>query len=324
MPSIYAEIDTMGSMEIAVYTSSMLRLWTEQDLPGMDCARAFALIKYGNIKDTANYKTLMSAMLRLHMQQKYSKATPYHTLSEYKRTYALTALSSALDQYSTEDWFSLIPKTDRLYETIAARQRREIGRRRDPEGSIDLEAFANDSQSVHRASVQTAMNETLTRLVSEPLPNGMNAFNEIMDAYSSLPLFREKNQVLYVFACDLDTLSVSLQDQAYKYRDVVDHVWARIRSHEHKHQLIMRLMEELEDGYIYCANGKVARLVNVLVGFEEGFLSIMDNRELLQERIVSLIPLPVNERIQQAQILFRDLMIAEEDQGAWMEALTDA
>jgi len=49
----------------------------------------------------------------------------------------------------------------------------------------------------------------------------------------------------------------------------------------------------------------------------------MDNRELLQERIVSLIPLPFNERIQQAQILFRDLMIAEEEQGPWMEALVD-
>ena len=323
MPSIYAEIDSMGSIEISVYTSSMMRLWNEQELPGMDCAQAYALIKYGNIKATPHYRTLMSAMLRLHMQQKHSKATPYHTLSEYKRTYALTALSSALDQYSTEDWLTLIPKTDRLYETIAARQRREIGRRRDPEGSIDLEAFANDSQSVHRAPVQTAMNETLMRLVSEPLPDNMSSFNEIMDAYTTRGLFREKNQFLYVFACDLDTLSVSLQDKVYKYSDVVDHVWAKIRANKDKDQMIMRLMEELEDGYLYCANGKVARLVNVLVGFEEGFSSIMDNRELLQDRIVSLIPLPLNERIQQAQILFRDLMIAEEEQGPWMEALTN-
>jgi hypothetical protein len=316
----------MGHIEISVYTSSMLTLWLEQELPGLNCAKAFALIKYGDIKSSPYYKSLMEAMLRLYKQQHHSKATPYHTLSEYKRTYALQALDSALDQFPMADteWLALIPNTDRMRVRIMERYRRSIGLRRDPEGSIDLEAFANDSQSVHRAPVQNAINEGLNILMSTPVPDGLDSFNEIIREFTSRELFREKYTMLYTFACDMDILSVSLNDTTYKYIDVVDHLWAKIRSHPQKEELFKRLSEELEDGYLHCANGKIARLINVLVGFEEGFVIPLDPREAFQNKIVELMPLPMEERTSRAMQMFRDHSIQEDEQGAWLEALKNA
>ena len=293
MPGSIIDIDTMGHIEISVYTTAMLHLWNENDIPGLTCPKAFALIKYGSIKDHPHYKPLINAMLLLAKQQKHSKSTPYLTLSEYKRTFALQALASALDQFPMTDreWLALIPNTDRLRPLIVDRVQREIGRRRDPEGGIDLEAFVNDSQSVHRAPVQDAINEGLRLLMDTPLPEGFDSFREIMEEFKNRELFRVKHTILYTFASDMDLLSVSIQGQAIKYIDVVDHLWFKIRSHPQKEELFKRFTEELEDGYLHCGNGKIARLVNVLVGFEKGFVIPLDPREAFQNKILELLPL---------------------------------
>ncbi len=313
----------MGQIEIATYTSSMLHLWIDQNLPTMNCAKAYALLKYGRIQGHACYKALMGAMMRLHKQQRFSKATPYETLSEGKRTFAITALASVLEQFpmADEDWLALIPTTDRWHIRIIERWNQQIGLRRDPEGSIDLEAFARDSQSVHRSSVQKALLDGLHLIQTYSVPDSLDAFNEIMNEYTKRGLFRPKHAICHTFAIDMDTLSVSLADQTYSYIDIVTHLWAHIRTHRSKEELVKRLMEELEDGYLHCGNGKMARLINVLSGFEDVVPCLVDSHELFQNKIVELLPLPTSERITKAQQLFRDYSIQEEEQGAWIEAL---
>ena len=324
MPSAkYNEVETMGAIEIATYTSSMLHLWMDQALPTMNCAKAYALLKYGNIQGHVHYKPLMTAMMRLHKQQRFSKATPYETLSEGKRTFAITALASVLEQFPMvdENWLALIPTTDRWHTRILARWNQQIGFRRDPEGSIDLEAFSRDSQSVHRSSVQKALLDGLHLIQTYPVPDTLDAFNEIMNEYTKRGLFRPKHAICYVFAIDMDTLSVSLEDQTYQYLDIVTHLWAHIKTHRCREELVKRLMEELEDGHLHCGNGKMARLINVLSGFEDLVPCLVDSHELFQNKIVELLPLPTSERITKAQQLFRDYSIQEEEQGAWIEAL---
>ena len=324
MPSIkYPEIETMGQIEISLYTSSMLHLWTQQNLPTMNCAKAYALLKYGALQTHPEYKTLMAAMLRLHKQQRFIKATPYETISEGKRAYALEALQQALDHFpmADQEWLDMIPPTDRWHTRILERWNEHIGFRRDPEGSIDLEAFARDSQSVHRSSVQKALQEGLQLIMSYSVPDRLDAFNEIVDEYRARGLFRPKHAILYNFAIDMDTLSVALEDQTYSYLDVVSHLWAHIKTHSCREELFKRLMEELEEGYLHCGNGKMARLVNVLSGFEEVVPCLVDSHELFQNKIVELLPLPTSERITRAQQLFRDYSIQEDEQGAWIEAL---
>jgi hypothetical protein len=321
--SVFNEIDSMGPIDIAVYSSSMLRLWVEQSLPGMDCAKAYTLLKFGKCKAHPYYTYLLKAMLRLHKQEKNSKATPYLMLSEHKRSYALWALNNALEQFPMRDhqWLALIPKFDHWRTTILARYEDQFTFRRDPADSVDLEALAHDRQSVHRASVQTALRKGLTLLYSYPVPDHLDSFNEIMDEARTRGLFRPKHSVMYTFACDCDVLQVALEDQTVQYMKVVDHLWAHIRTHKHRDELVKRLFEELEEGSLHCGNGKVARLINVLSGFEEIDVCLMDAQELFQNKIVELIPLSVEERTSRVRQLFSEFKIEEADQGPWLEAL---
>lgn len=305
----------ISAMEIAVNTSSMIHLWIEQGLPTMNCARAFALLKYGSIQDHPFYGPLLLSVTRLAKHHHNGVTSPK------KLTRATESLALNLAQFPERDWLALIPDTDRMRPLILERANLDIGFRRDPVGSIDLEAFARDPESVHRSSVQDTLQQGLDLLMAIPLVPGMNAFHEILNEYISANLFRSKRPVCKALALDLDTLSVQIGVKTIVYTDLLDHLWAYIRAHEHKDALVKRLMEELEEGLDSCGNGKVSRLINVLAGFEEGLTS-SDLQEVFQSKMAALRSLP--DRLQQAQELFREYAIPVDQQTAWLLALNDS
>lgn len=301
-------------MEIAVNTSAMIHLWYEQGLPTMACARAFALLKYGSIQDHPFYGPLLLSVARL-AKHRHNGVT-----SLKKLTRATESLALNLVQFPEIDWLSLIPESDRLRPMIVERANLDIGFRRDPVGSIDLEAFARDPESVHRSSVQDTLQQGLDFLMAIPLVPGTNAFHEILNEYITANLFRSKRNICKTLAVDLDTLSVQIGVQCIAYTDLLDHLWAYIRAHEHKDALVKRLMEELEEGVDSCGNGKVSRLVNVLAGFEEGLASA-DLQEVFQSKMAALRSAP--DRLQQAQELFREYTIPVDEQRSWLQALEE-
>ena len=302
-------------MEIAVNTSAMIHLWIEQSLPTMDCARAFALLKYGSLQDHPYYEPLLLSVARLAKHQRNGVVSPK------KLTRATESLALNLAQFPEGDWLALIPDTDRLRPLIVERMNLHIAVRRDPVGSIDLEAFARDPQSVHRSSVQDTLPKGLDFLMAVPITPPLDAFNEIMNEYMAADLFRFKRPVCLALATDMDTLSVQLGSHLVVYADVLNHLWAYIRNHEHKGELVKRLMEELEEGVDTCGNGKVSRLVNVLAGFEEGIGS-GDLQSVFQTKIAALRSL--TDRLNLAHELFREYAIPVDQQIAWLRALEEA
>jgi hypothetical protein len=298
-------------MEIAVNTSAMIHLWYEQGLPTMNCARAFALLKYGSIQDHPFYEPLLLSVARL------AKHRHNGVVSLKKLTRATESLALNLLQFPETDWLSLIPDTDRLKPMIMERANLDIGFRRDPKGSIDLEAFARDPESVHRSSVQESLPKGLDFLMAVPLPTNMDAFHEILNEYINANLFRSKRPVCKALAVDLDTLSVQIGNRLVVYTDLLDHLWAYIKVHEHRTTLVERLMEELEEGLDTCGNGKV----NVLAGFEEG-ITTPDLQEAFQTKMAALRSLP--NRLHAAQELFREYAIPVDEQRSWLQALEEA
>jgi len=305
----------ISAMEIAVNTSAMIHLWIEQALPTMACARAFALLKYGSIQDHPYYGPLLLSVARLAKHQQNGVTSPK------KLTRATESLALNLAQFPQEDWLSLIPDTDRLKLMIVERANLEIAFRRDPKGSIDLEAFARDPQSVHRSSVQDTLQQGLDFLMGIPITSPLDAFNEIMAEYTNANLFRLKRPVCLALATDIDTLSVQLESRLVVYADLVNHLWSYIRTHEHKDELVKRLMEELEEGVNTCGNGKVSRLVNVLAGFEDG-IGTADLQSVFQTKMAALYSL--TDRLTQAQELFREYAIPEDEQESWLCALEES
>jgi hypothetical protein len=302
-------------MEIAVNASAMIHLWIEQGLPTMDCARAFALVKYGSAQGHPYYEPLLLSVARLAKHQRCG------VVSLKRLTRATDSLALNLAQFPQEDWLSLIPESERLRPMIVERANLDIGFRRDPKGSIDLEAFARDPESVHRSSVQESLPKGLDFLMAVPLPSPLDAFNEIMNEYMAADLFRLKRPVCLALATDLDTLSVQLGSRLVVYADLLNHLWAYIRAHEHKAELIKRLMEELEEGLDTCGNGKVSRLVNVLAGFEDGIAG-PDLQDVFQTKMAALRSLP--DHLRAAQELFREYNIPVDQQESWLQALMEA
>jgi hypothetical protein len=302
-------------MEIAVNTSAMIHLWNEQGLPTMDCARAFALLKYGSIQDHPYYGPLLLSVARLAKHRQNGVTSPK------KLARATESLALNLVQFPEGDWLSLIPDTDRLLPLILERVNLNIAVRRDPKGSIDLEAFARDPQSVHRSSVQESLQKGLDFLMTVPITPPLDSFNEIVNEYMGADLFRQKRPVCLTLALDIDTLSVQIGPQLIVYADLLNHLWAYIRGHEHKGELVKRLMEELEEGMNTCGNGKVSRLVNVLAGFEEGIL-VADLESAFQSKMAALRSLP--DRLHSAQELFREYTIPMDQQMVWLQALEDS
>ena len=303
-------------MEIAVNASAMIHLWIEQGLPTMDCARAFALVKYGSAQGHPYYEPLLLSVARLARHQRCGVTSPK------KLTRATESLALNLVQFPDEDWLSLIPESERLRPMIMERVNLNIAVRRDPVGSIDLEAFARDPQSVHRSSVQDNLQRGLDFLMAIPILPPLDAFNEIMNEYMAADLFRFKRNICLALATDMDTLSVQLGPQLIVYADLLNHLWAYIRAHEHKAELIKRLMEELEEGLDTCGNGKVSRLVNVLAGFEDGITMPTDLQEAFQTKMAALRSSP--DRLHSAQELFREYMIPVDEQESWLQALAES
>jgi hypothetical protein len=108
------------------------------------------------------------------------------------------------------------------------------------------------------------------------------------------------------------------------YGDVLDRVWTFIRSHKHRDDIFLRLAQEILEGIGMCTNGKMARLVNVLQGFDETLL-VDAPKEVFQDKFALLRKLPnaAGERGVAAQALFEEFSIPEAERAVWLEALLE-
>jgi hypothetical protein len=190
---------------------------------------------------------------------------------------------------------------------------------RDPEGGVDLRALAADSQSVHRSSVQTTAKKTIDSLLVRPVPADQDTIREVTSAFTTgfkegvnrdnlIRTFREDCRIVRAF------------DVSYK--DVADRVWAFIRGHKEKRELVLRLAQEVAEGMGMCSNGKMARLTNVLQGYDEDMVVVVP-KEVFHDRMAHVSKMPAADRIAAARAVFVEFAIPEAEQAPWIEALED-
>jgi len=301
------QIPTMSSMEIKLYSASYVSLWFNNSIYSFNFPKAFALLRYGDIRNHPNFELLMIGAIECFV---YNRNGTYPTLSEEAKQMFVARVHAALEPFEhIRDWFQLIPVSDKWYEDIQPFYQAQFIFRKDPEGSIDLRAFANDEESVHRSSTQSMITQSLAIVLTYPVTN-QDTLAEIQDAVSC-----PWNQL----EADYNNLTISLYAQTVTYRDVLDHVWAFIKRHEHREDLCRRLGEELTDSVGVCANGRLARLLNTLQGYD---LSL-PSAESFQDRFARLRAVAISEQAIQAHALFQEFQIPQEQQGAWLQALVE-
>lgn len=317
LTTLISRLDQFSPLERRMYPASMMQLWDEESIATMNIPKAYILLKYGALPPH-QYALLMRAVLPYHVIHANRKATPYTSLSPQKRASYHQELELALNhEQGFADWFALVPAGERWFDRIQDRFERQFVFRRDPAGSVDLAAFAADAESVHRSSTQDMIAASLKVVMDYPVETA-DTFIEILDVANPLKASMDR------FAADYDTLSVPLMSGTVCYRDVVDHVWAYIRRSEFRGELVRRLFEEVEDGHRTCPNGRLARLLNVLQGYDQTLPSVEDPGILLQDRMALIKTMPAAGRQLAAVQAFRDFKVSGDEQGAWLEALMEA
>jgi len=194
----------------------------------------------------------------------------------------------------------------------------------DPEGDIDLRAFALDPQSVHRSSVQNATHKAVLELLNRPAPPAdQDTLPEIVGIFNTSATLRwPAHDAPDITITELTDNYFNMSAFSVPYSSVLDYVWAYICGHAEKNELTQRLAEELYEGIGMCSNGKMARLINILQGYDES-LETAAPRELFQQRIGELASKPVSERAAAARALFAEFRIPEDEHTVWLEPLLE-
>jgi hypothetical protein len=203
-------------------------------------------------------------------------------------------------------------------------KRIEIWKTRNGVKAKQWQRFARDSQNIHTAAVSTKMNDSLKLLLDQEVPTGQKTTEEIIKAFSENAETRNNLVELYKDMKDWGTRDEIFVEGDYLYRKTLRGLWAKIKTFEGemKKELIKRLWEETTESIGLCATGHIARLTNVLVGYDEAFKPQISKQETLQNRIaqISMLETTEDEKIQKAKKVMDELNIPEEERQPWLDA----
>jgi len=333
-------------------TLFVIQQWGENMIPTDDLLKAYIILRYMPI-NTVNYFSLLTAcgtFVATVRRHSYTNITednralllnPIHAFLE-----SITVNTNHIVRDEHEHYF--LTRRRREREAVREAQRREeaaaaeaarvaafqqrlnnepVVFQRDPEGGINLRAFANDSQSVHRSSVQSATERAIHALLARPVPAGQETLEQITNAWITERLVRfGSDETRDKALMELTNDYFNTEAFSIPYGDVLDRVWAYINPHIHRKSLCVRLAQEVTEGRKMCSNGKMARLVNVLQGFDDT-LELGPTPEALrlmfQNKIAKVVERPLGERRIAAEALFLEFNIPEVERGVWLEPLLD-
>jgi len=339
----------LSPVKVIQVADAVAAFWVANSVPGYDLIKAYAALKHVTTLHPG-YEQLYVAVIHVIYRAKENdpQNRNYADIPLAELTPLYAAVATALHRYHDRllelvrrgDPF-LNPLRQRVQQEREAELRRvaEVERaarqaqlridleervvvfRRDPPNGVDLRAMAADHESVHREGVQTTTQRAITTLLARSLPGDQDTLGEVVTAFHDSSILRwdsdaSKQALLTEVAQDY------LDGKAFgvRYGAVMDHVWAYIRSHTHRNDLIYRLVQELSDGRRTCTNGKMARLINTLQGYDDT-LTMDPPREVFQEQIARLSSRPIAERTTEVRRLFEEYRIPVGEQGPWLEAL---
>jgi len=348
-----AELSTSSITDIMRYSRRLITLWFTEHISGFDLVKAYTILRYHSfLKD--HYRTVLEAAVKVTLLANgyHPDHQEYKNVPQQERTAALERLSTALGLFGGDIDISMLSRQSdqhwpqvqeriRLVEAQEAAARREAERQafqlrlqrervvfsRDPEGSIDLRQFANDQQSIHRSSVQTVTERAIHHILGRPVLELQETLDEICTVFLNPKIIKWKMACQKEAAID-EIKKDYLNTEAFsiRYSKVLDHVWSYIAIHENGRELCIRLAQEVYDGIKQCSNGKMARLVNVLQGFDDT-LELPPSPEALrlmfQNKIARLTERPLEERQPAALSLFDEYSIPKEEHEVWLAPLLE-
>lgn len=182
----------------------------------------------------------------------------------------------------------------------------------------NLQAFADDPQSVHRAPVSEQTNRGMAILLAAVVPPEQKTLDEITTEWGSS---RDAKKLI----ADMRhwyKQAMCREAGDWLYKKALDGLWVLIKASEFRSELVKRLREEAEDAYAKCCDGHLTRLVNVMVGFHDGFNPPVSQSELIQQRMSAIAgqDLSIEEKALEAWKVLDELAVPESARSAWIDA----
>jgi hypothetical protein len=197
----------------------------------------------------------------------------------------------------------------------------------------DLGRLALDRQNVHTGVVNDRTNDGIARLCAVPVPESQDTRRNVLHAFleqgvpyeNVMIVWRDVEQWWNTDRCRVG--AADPPDQLYRrtLRGIVAYI-GRVESAETRTEIYRRLYQEAHESVGMCCDGHLARLVNVLVGFDEAFRPPVSQGELIQNRIAAIAALEgasVEERLRQANAFFDEIAYPAPERTAWLDVLAE-
>lgn len=198
-----------------------------------------------------------------------------------------------------------------------------VARIRAPVG--DIQRLANDRQNVHTGPVVKQTNvgeEKLLSVRTDGKPVGLRILRNFVNRGGSMQTFlRVANDVEHWYS----TMTCRTGGDRL-YARLLEGLWTLIEQQPEaqRAELKTRLWQEATESVGMCCEGHIARLVNVMSGFDEAFRPRVSIGEAIQSKMAELAGkahLSAGQRVEVARVFLTELALTAEEQAPWLEAL---
>ena len=188
--------------------------------------------------------------------------------------------------------------------------------------------LAADSQNVHTTEISKQMKDSLDILLAVDVPATQQAtITEIVESWRALGY-----PEVTIERVRLDIVTWWNRTEVYRagdklYKKALRGLWWTIKSYkgELRTELEKRLWDECRDAalpYSVCTQGHLARISNVMVGFDDAFVPPVPVGEVLQQKMaaISEMDVPYEKQIELAEAVLAELKVPAEEHKNWLAA----
>jgi hypothetical protein len=188
--------------------------------------------------------------------------------------------------------------------------------------------LAHDGPNVHTMEISKQMKDSIDLLLAVKVPvTQVNTFQELSESWRRLAATQKELDDVYADSVRWWNTTTIFTTGDKLYRKCLRGLWWTIKSYkgEVRAELEKRLWQECKEAaipYSVCTQGHMARLSNVMVGFDEAFVPPIPVGEILQQRMAAIYAMDVeyDQQIEIAEQVLAELKIPHEEHKNWLAA----
>ena len=188
--------------------------------------------------------------------------------------------------------------------------------------------LAADSQNVHTREITQQMKDSINILLAVQVPpEQTGSVREMRVGWLEKGYSEYEINMVYRDVVNWWNKDTIFSENDKLYRRILRGLWWTIKQYKAdvRVELEQRLWEELRDGaipYSVCTQGHVARISNVMIGFDDAFVPTIPVGEILQQKMAAIYGMDVDyeEQIRLAEAVLEELNVPREQYGSWLSA----